>query len=113
MSRDYKLFLHDILTAIENIQLYLKDITQDDFQQDKMRLHAVLYNFQIMGEAVRGVPQSVRDQNPDVSWRSIAGMRNILIHEYFRTDLELLWEIVQKQLPELQSQIQEILKSEK
>jgi uncharacterized protein with HEPN domain len=89
MSRDYKLYLEDILKAATNIDSYLRGIDFAMFQQDIMRNQAVLFNLQIIGEAAKKIPDDIRDQYPAVEWRKIAGLRDIIAHHYFGVDLGL------------------------
>jgi uncharacterized protein with HEPN domain len=111
MSRTYKTYLRDILEAIQNIEDFSKDIDFEQFQQDKLRLHAVLHNLQIIGEATKHIPQNLRDSHPDMDWRRIAGVRDIIAHEYFGLKLDTIWSIVQDRLPELRALVSTILES--
>ena len=110
MSRDYDIYLDDILEAIDRIQEYVEDITRDVFAADRMRFDAVIRNLEIIGEAVKGVPDSVRQNYPDVEWRKIAGLRDILIHKYFSINVEIVWDVVDSKLPILKTQLQQIIK---
>ena len=74
-----------------------------------MVLHATLYNFQIIGEASIQLPDTIRNENPEIDWKKIKGFRNRLIHEYFGTDTRIVFEIITTYLPKLKSQIQNIL----
>jgi len=78
-----------------------------------MRLDAIVRNFEIIGEASGKIPQDIRNKYPFIDWRKIADFRNILAHEYFGIDSEIMWEIIKDKLPELKRGIQAILEKEK
>jgi uncharacterized protein with HEPN domain len=109
MSRDYKVYLEDILEAISKIERFIDKIAFDEFKKDDMRMDAVIRNLEIIGEATKKIPQSVRKKHPDIEWKRIAGLRNTLIHEYFGVNLKIVWNIVQSDLPTLKEQVQSIL----
>ena len=75
-----------------------------------MRIDAVIRNLEVIGEAVKQVPDSVREKYPNVAWRKIAGLRDILIHKYFDVNLEVVWSVVQSNIPILKIEIQQILR---
>lgn len=66
-------------------------------------------NLEVIGEAVKHIPQDIRDQRPEVEWRKIGALRDILAHEYFGVDLEIIWDVVTNKLPGLKEQIQKLL----
>ena len=109
MSQDSDIYLEDILEAIDRIQEYVGDVTRETFERDRMRIDAVIRNLEVIGEAVKQVPDSVREKYPSVEWRKIAGLRDILIHKYFDVNLEIVWGVVQSNIPILKTEIQQIL----
>lgn len=109
MSRDYKRRLQDILNAIAQIQDYVGESDIEHYKSDSMMIDSVNMNLLIIGEAARGVPESIQKQYPDVDWRNIIGLRNIITHEYFRLNLDLIWNVIQVELPLLKQQVQTIL----
>lgn len=78
--------------------------------KDELLVDGVIRNLEVIGEAVKNIPANFRKKYPDVEWKKIAGLRDILIHEYFGMDYELLWDIVEKKIPILNKQIEKILK---
>lgn len=109
MSRDYKVYLEDILKAIDKIQKYTSGLDKDKLAADEKTLDAVLLNLEVVGEAVKNVPDEVRLAHPEVEWKKMAGLRDILVHEYFGINLEIVWDIVQNKLPPLRNHIKDIL----
>ena len=112
MSRAVDILLGEILEAVQLLQRYTDGLTYDDFASDVEKQDAVVRRLEIIGEAVKGLPADLRAKYPDVPWRDIAGARDIMIHEYFRVDLELAWEMVEDDLPTLAEQVSEILRNE-
>jgi len=112
MHRGYKLYLEDILTSIDKIQSYIGSFPLEDFVKDEMRVDAVVRNLEIIGEASRNIPVEIKGKYPDVEWRKIADFRNILAHEYFGIDYEILWDIIKNKLPDLHSKITSIISNE-
>ena len=110
MSRDYKVYLQDILEAIRKIQNFTKGISKNSFLSDEKTFDAVIRNLEIIGEAIKNIPDHVRNNHHKIEWRKIAGLRDVLIHEYFGIDEDIVWEIIEDKLPHLKRQIQEILK---
>ncbi len=107
MSRDYKVYLEDILEAIGKIRTYTADMSADSFAADNKTLDAVLRNLEVIGEAVKRIPDDIRSQHEQVEWKKIAALRDILIHQYFGIDAEIIWDVVQNKLPELERQIRD------
>ncbi len=94
MPRDHQLYLDDILDAIERIQHYTKGLDETGFGMDTKTQDVVIRNLQVICEAARLLPENVRNQAMDIEWRKIAGMRNILIHEYFGISSVIIWDII-------------------
>ena len=108
MNRD-QLYLRHILDAIEKITDYVS-VGYDDFMSHSHWQDAVIRQLEIIGEATKQISMDLRALHPKVPWRRIAGLRDILIHDYMGVDLDAVWQITQKDIPELQKQIQKILK---
>ncbi len=105
MPRDFEVYLEDIRQAIGKIQSYTVGLTRDAFDQDDRTIDAVIRNLQIIGEAAKMVPESVRANHPTVAWKKIAGLRDILAHQYFEVDLDIIWDVLQNKLPELKQEL--------
>jgi len=108
--RDYKLYLEDILQAIEKIEKYTKGLTGEEIKKQDLVVDGVVRNLEIVGEAVKNIPADIKDKCADVEWKKIAGLRDILAHAYFGVDSEILWDIVKNKLPDLKVKISRLLK---
>ncbi len=98
----------DILHCIDHIQLYTDKLSFDDFTSNFMVIEACLYNIQIIGEAVAHLSDDVKENNPQIPWALIKGMRNRLIHEYFGTDLPVVWNVIKNDLPSFKIELEQI-----
>ena len=94
-------YLLDMLTAIQLIQDYTSHKTQQDLEEDQLLQDAVTRRIEILGEAARRISEKTRSELPDIAWHQIIGMRNILAHEYDDIDLDVVWRVIQKELPKL------------
>lgn len=110
MSRDFRLYLEDILESCQRISRYTTGMSYTSFIQNTLVYDAVLRNIEIVGEAVKQVPRKIQNQYSEVDWRRIAGMLDIVAHHYFSIHDEIVWDIVENKIPELTEQIESILK---
>ncbi len=109
MPREYKVYLRDILEAIDKIERYTENMNFEDFSNNELIQDGVIRNLEIIGEAVKNLPDDIKKDYPEVEWRKIAGLRDILIHAYFGVDLEVIWDIVKNKVPELKEMVRKIL----
>ncbi len=111
MSKDPKILFEHILESIEWIEKDINSMEEDEFFKNVPIQDAVIRRFEIIGEAVRNLPQEIKNENPQAPWLNIADMGNKLIHEYFEVDLELVWEVIKKDLPSFKKQIKGLLEN--
>ncbi len=109
MSRSVDILLGEILMAIELLRRYTAGLDFESFATNVEKQDSVVRRLEIIGEAVKGIPSEVRAAYPDVPWRDIAGARDVLVHEYFRVDLAMAWNMVQKDLPVLEMHVRRML----
>lgn len=109
MSRSLQLYLGDILASGAKVLRYTQGMTCQEFVAEEKTYDAVVRNLQIIGEAVKNIPAAVRDKYPEVEWRKIAGLRDILAHAYFSLEDETLWDIVENKVYPLIEQVERIL----
>jgi len=100
--------LLDILEAIERTERYA-DVDRTTFEADELIQTWMVHNIQIIGEAAAGISAEFRDKHPEIPWRSIASMRNVIVHAYFRVDLDEVWSVVKNDLPILRGSIAAIV----
>ncbi|HVU57818.1 MAG TPA: DUF86 domain-containing protein [Puia sp.] len=101
--------VNDILRCIDHVESYTSKLSFDDFASNFMVIEACLYNIQVIGEAVNQLPDDVKNDNQHIPWTLIKGMRNRLIHEYFGTDLPVVWTVIKNDLPGFKEEINTIL----
>jgi len=110
MKKDPFIFIEHILENIDDIESFTKGVDKKRFLENKEKQNAVIRSLEIIGEAVKNIPQSMRAKYPKTPWKEIAGTRDKISHHYFGVDLELIWKIVEENLPELKKQMSIIRK---
>jgi uncharacterized protein with HEPN domain len=111
-TRPYLDYLEDILDAIEKATAFIQGMTYEQFAQDAKTVFAVIHALEIVGEATKQIPQSVKNSYPEVPWRQMAGMRDKLIHDYSGVNLAVVWKTVVEDLPKLEPLIRHVLAAE-
>ena len=112
MSRDLGLYLTDIINSVDRIKDYTRNMNYDDFVEDRKTYDAVIHNLQIIGEATKQVPEIIRQKYPDIPWRQVAGLRDVIAHTYFMVNPEIVWNIINIELNPLQNCVALILQNE-
>ena len=111
MLRDPLDFLRDIEESCVRIADYTAGLSRDEVFTDKMRFDGILHNFHIIGEAVKKLPDDLRQKHTDIPWSEIAGMREFIAHAYFALDLDILWQGIQEDVPFLLKRVQQMITS--
>jgi uncharacterized protein with HEPN domain len=111
-DRHYKLYIEDIELSITRIFEYVEGMDFERFKQSHITVDAVVRNFEIIGEAAKKVPDSIKEKYPKVPWRKMYGLRNLISFEYFGVDYEMIWEIISSDLSTNLSDIKSILEKE-
>jgi len=106
--RDPKLYLKDILEAMDSIELFIGEMDFDEFKEDDKTSSAVIRKFEIIGEATKNLPEDIKKDYPNIPWREMAGMRDKLIHFYFGIKYELVWRTVKDVIPQIRPSLVEI-----
>lgn len=111
MKRDYTLYLKDILECIEKIESFIELLDYKQFVQDDKTCSAVIRKLEIIGEAVKHLPDTITDTSPEVPWKDMARMRDKIIHFYFGVDYEVVWKVAVERLPDVKNKIKKILEN--
>jgi uncharacterized protein with HEPN domain len=100
-KRPAKLLIDDICEAIDRAEQYISGMSFDAFSKDQKSVDAVVRNLEIVGEAANRLPDEFKQEHPAVEWHKVIGLRHRIVHEYFGIDVEIIWQILQKDLPAL------------
>ncbi len=110
MTRDIRVYIEDILDSITKIEQYTQTINEEDFLTNTQLQDAVLRRLEIIGEAVKNIPQAFRDKYPNIPWKKIAGLRDVLIHEYFGVNMRRAWKLAKQDIFVLSDKLQKVKK---
>jgi len=100
-DRDLRDYINDLIEACEDILSFTKGMSYSNFAGDKKTTNAVIRSLEVIGEATKNLPLSFRDNYPDIPWKQMAGMRDKLIHEYFGIDKQMVWQVIEKHIPNI------------
>jgi len=109
MKKDPKIFIEHILESIGDIEKYTKGQTKEKFLKAKMMQDAVMRKLEVIGEAVKNLPLSFKKKYSKINWKEIAGMRDILIHEYFGVNINIVWNTVKKDIPKFKKEMEGVM----
>ena len=106
IKREFILYLEDMFQSMQRIEEYLGDLDFKKFKMTHIVVDAVVRNFEIIGEASRKIPSDIQEEYPEIPWRKMYGLRNLIAHEYFGIDYEMIWEIAKNNLPQNRKDLQ-------
>ena len=109
MKKDDSVYLHHIIDAFVQIEHYTEGVSHEEFLRNRLLQDGVIRQLEVMGEAARNLSEDLRSEHPQIPWRQMIGLRNRMIHAYFNVDLQIIWEIVQGDIPDLKQKMKQIL----
>ena len=112
-GREISDYLDDILTAIVDVEEFTRGMHFETFTEDKKTVNAVIRSLEVLGEATKCIPISFRQKYSDIPWSKMAGMRDVLIHDYMGVDLKTVWKVAQERLPELKPLLEKLISAKK
>lgn len=108
MPRDLESII-DIEKAAQRILRFASGIEKTDLIANEEKLSAILYQITIIGEATKRLSMQFREQHPEIPWRSLAGMRDVIVHEYDQVDLDIVWDVIEREIPQLLVQLEPLV----
>lgn len=109
MRRNITIYIKDMLKNMKDAQEFIGNMTYEEFVKDKKTSYAVVRCIEIIGEAAKNVPENIRNKYPKIPWKKMAGMRDKVIHFYFGVDLQKVWLVIKKDVPQLKPFIKKVL----
>ncbi len=111
VKRVYTDYIQDILDSIQDIENFIQDMSFTDFKDDRKTINAVVRSIEIIGEASKKIPKSLRDLRPEIPWKKMTGMRDKMTHAYFGIDLEIIWKVASEEIKQIRPGILKIQNS--
>lgn len=109
MKKTYRDYLLDMINAMNEVADFTKGMGREEFSRDRKTVNAVIRSLEVLGEAAKKIPDEIREKHPSIPWKRIAGFRDKLIHEYFGLDLDIIWGVIQEELPPLKPAFDQVL----
>jgi uncharacterized protein with HEPN domain len=109
MKKDYLVYIDDILDAMDKAEKFVAGMSYEQFENDLRTTFAVTRALEIVGEATKRLPPDIREKHPHIPWKDMAGMRDVIIHGYDNVNLQIVWDVVKRDIPRIRLQIQQIL----
>ena len=103
MSREWTIYVRDMVTCCDRVIAYTDGLSRETFDERGMVFDATVRNLELLGEAARQLPEEIRARAPQIEWRKLIGLRNLLIHSYFGVDEDILWDLVQNKVRPLRA----------